>query len=198
MTFLAMDPIRPLRVAVRPRDPALTVRAFAESVLPRLAGDRRIAATTTGEGLVLDCVWQGDFEVAWNMIRGICPSELEWGAPEVQYWTEYVEIEPGTRRQVVLEPRMTVEVRMAQDFAGFVIGELSSRRAMIEAMEDVPGGKIVRAEVPLAELFGYSKCLEQQTGGGAIVSVEFRRYSEAPKGRGPEPDGPAPAALRVA
>ncbi len=82
---------------------------------------------------------------------------------------------------VLLEPMMAVEVETPEDFMGNVVGDLSSRRGMIQGMEDVPGFKVIRAEVPLAEMFGYSTALRSATQGRATYSMEFKHYSEAPK-----------------
>ena len=84
---------------------------------------------------------------------------------------------------VLLEPMMSVEVESPEDFMGNVIGDLSSRRGMIQGMEEIPGGggKAIRAEVPLAEMFGYSTTLRSLSQGRATYSMEFKHYSEAPK-----------------
>jgi elongation factor G len=82
---------------------------------------------------------------------------------------------------VLLEPMMSVEVETPEDFMGNVVGDLSSRRGMIQGMDDLPGMKVVRAEVPLAEMFGYSTALRSATQGRATYSMEFKHYSEAPK-----------------
>jgi elongation factor G len=82
---------------------------------------------------------------------------------------------------VLLEPMMAVEVETPDDFMGNVVGDLSSRRGMIQGMDDSPGMKIVRAEVPLSEMFGYSTALRSATQGRATYSMEFKHYSEAPK-----------------
>jgi elongation factor G len=84
---------------------------------------------------------------------------------------------------VLLEPMMSVEVETPEDFMGNVMGDLSSRRGMIQGMEDIPGGsgKAIRAEVPLAEMFGYSTTLRSLTQGRATYTMEFKHYSEAPK-----------------
>ncbi len=90
----------------------------------------------------------------------------------------------GLRRAnpVLLEPIMAVEVETPEDFMGNVVGDLNSRRGMIQGMEDMPGGgKVVRAEVSLAEMFGYSTTLRSLTQGRATYSMEFKHYSEAPK-----------------
>jgi elongation factor G len=84
---------------------------------------------------------------------------------------------------VLLEPMMSVEVETPEDFMGNVMGDLSGRRGMIQGMEDIPGGggKAVRAEVPLAEMFGYSTTLRSLSQGRATYTMEFKHYSEAPK-----------------
>ena len=83
---------------------------------------------------------------------------------------------------VLLEPMMAVEVETPEDYAGTVMGDLSSRRGMVQGMDDmVGGGKSIRAEVPLAEMFGYATSLRSLTQGRATYSMEFKHYSEAPK-----------------
>jgi elongation factor G len=83
---------------------------------------------------------------------------------------------------VILEPMMAVEVETPEDYAGSVMGDLSSRRGMVQGMDDmVGGGKAIRAEVPLSEMFGYSTTLRSMTQGRATYTMEFKHYSEAPK-----------------
>jgi elongation factor G len=83
---------------------------------------------------------------------------------------------------VLLEPMMAVEVETPEDFMGNVVGDLSSRRGMIQGMDDQTGGiKVVKAEVPLAEMFGYSTTLRSLSQGRATYTMEFKHYSEAPK-----------------
>ncbi len=82
---------------------------------------------------------------------------------------------------VLLEPMMAVEVETPEEFMGNVVGDLSSRRGMIQGMDDVPGMKVIRAEVPLAEMFGYSTALRSATQGRATYTMEFKHYAEAPK-----------------
>ncbi len=82
----------------------------------------------------------------------------------------------------LLEPMMAVEVETPEDYMGNVMGDLSGRRGMVQGMDDLPGGmKAVRAEVPLAEMFGYSTQLRSLTQGRATYSMEFKHYAEAPK-----------------
>ena len=80
----------------------------------------------------------------------------------------------------LLEPIMAVEVVTPEDYMGSVNGDLSSRRGVIQAMEDAPAGKVVRAEVPLAEMFGYATSLRSATQGRATYAMEFKRYAVAP------------------
>jgi elongation factor G len=90
----------------------------------------------------------------------------------------------GMRRAspVLLEPMMSVEVETPEDYAGTVMGDLSSRRGMVQGMEDmVGGGKAIRAEVPLSEMFGYATTLRSLTQGRATYTMEFKHYAEAPK-----------------
>ena len=82
---------------------------------------------------------------------------------------------------VLLEPMMAVEVETPENFVGNVIGDLSSRRGMIQGQEEVAGTMVIKAEVPLAEMFGYSTTLRSATQGRATYTMEFKHYAEAPK-----------------
>ncbi len=82
---------------------------------------------------------------------------------------------------VLLEPMMAVEVETPEEKMGDVMGDLLSRRGIIQGMDDLAGGKVIRAEVPLAEMFGYSTTVRSLTQGRATYSMEFKHYSEAPK-----------------
>lgn len=82
----------------------------------------------------------------------------------------------------LLEPMMAVVVETPEDYMGNVMGDLSGRRGIVQGMDDLPGGiKEVKAEVPLAEMFGYATQLRSLTQGRATYSMEFKHYSEAPK-----------------
>ncbi len=82
----------------------------------------------------------------------------------------------------LLEPMMSVEVETPEEYMGNVMGDLSSRRGIVQGMEDQAGGiKVIKAEVPLAEMFGYATQLRSLTQGRAIYSMEFKHYAEAPK-----------------
>ena len=83
-------------------------------------------------------------------------------------------------KPVILEPIMSVEVVTPEDYMGDVMGDLNRRRGLVQGMEDSPAGKIVRAEVPLAEMFGYSTDLRSATQGRATYTMEFSKYAEAP------------------
>jgi elongation factor G len=82
---------------------------------------------------------------------------------------------------VLLEPIMAVEVEMPEEKMGDVMGDLSSRRGVIQGMEDLAGGKTIKAEVPLGEMFGYSTTVRSLTQGRATYTMEFKHYAEAPK-----------------
>ncbi len=83
---------------------------------------------------------------------------------------------------VLLEPMMAVEVETPEEYTGTVMGDLSSRRGIVQGMDDmIGGGKIIKAEVPLSEMFGYSTDLRSATQGRATYSMEFKHYSEAPR-----------------
>ena len=82
---------------------------------------------------------------------------------------------------ILLEPMMAVEVETPEDYFGDLMGDLSSRRGMIQGMEDNASGKVIRAEVPLAEMFGYSTTMRSLSQGRATYSMEFKHYTEAPR-----------------
>lgn len=88
----------------------------------------------------------------------------------------------GSRKAspVLLEPIMKVEVVTPEDYMGDVVGDLNRRRGVIQGMDDSPSGKVVRCEVPLAEMFGYATDLRSATQGRATYSMEFSKYLEAP------------------
>ena len=82
---------------------------------------------------------------------------------------------------VLLEPLMKVEVVTPEDYMGDVMGDLNRRRGVVSGMEDGVTGKVIRASVPLAEMFGYATDLRSATQGRATYSMEFEKYEEAPK-----------------
>ena len=94
-----------------------------------------------------------------------------------------IALKEGLRRAnpVILEPMMSVEVEMPEEKMGDVMGDLSARRGTIQGMDDLGGGKVIRAEVPLAEMFGYSTTVRSLTQGRATYTMEFKHYAEAPK-----------------
>jgi elongation factor G len=81
----------------------------------------------------------------------------------------------------LLEPIMAVEVETPEEKMGDVMGDLSARRGVIQGMEDLPGSKAIKAEVPLNQMFGYSTQLRSLTQGRATYTMEFKHYAEAPK-----------------
>ena len=82
---------------------------------------------------------------------------------------------------VLLEPVMKVEVVTPEDYMGDVNGDLNRRRGILQGMDESPAGKIIRAEVPLAEMFGYATDLRSMSQGRATYTMEFEKYNEAPK-----------------
>ena len=82
---------------------------------------------------------------------------------------------------VLLEPIMQVEVVTPEDYMGDVMGDLNRRRGLPQGMDDTPSGKTIRAEVPLAEMFGYSTDLRSMSQGRAVYSMEFKKYSQVPQ-----------------
>lgn len=191
-----MDYVKPLRSLVRPRGPVFAER-LATEWLPLFEGSPSIDASPTSDGLLIRCIWYGDLDDASHKLRAAFDGDLTWSEPQIEYRTETVSTPTGATRQITLEPLMTVEVEAPEDVAGTVMGELSSRRGMIQAIADVPRGKLIKAEVPLSELKGYAHSLRSSTGSRATVAVQFSKYSEAPRGQGPWPDEPASAALRA-
>jgi elongation factor G len=92
-------------------------------------------------------------------------------------------LKEGVRKAdpALLEPMMDVEVRTPEEYMGDVIGDLNSRRGMIQSMEDASGVKVVRALVPLSEMFGYVGDLRSKTQGRAVYSMQFDSYAEVPR-----------------
>ena len=92
-------------------------------------------------------------------------------------------IKEGLRKSgaIILEPMMEVEVNTPEDFMGDVMGDLSSRRGHIEGMEPRGGAQVIRAKVPLSEMFGYSTDLRSRTQGRAVYSMQFKAYEQVPK-----------------
>jgi len=82
---------------------------------------------------------------------------------------------------IILEPMMSVEVETPEEYMGDVMGDLSSRRGIIQGMDDNATGKVLRLEVPLAEMFGYSTTVRSLSQGRATYSMEFKHYAEAPR-----------------
>ena len=85
-----------------------------------------------------------------------------------------------TADPVLLEPIMKVEVVTPEDYLGAVTGDLNRRRGMLQGTEDSPAGKIIRAEVPLSEMFGYATDLRSSTQGRATYTMEFGKYNQVP------------------
>ena len=85
-----------------------------------------------------------------------------------------------TANPVLLEPIMKIEVVTPEEYMGEVVGDINRRRGIIHGMEDVPAGKVVECEVPLAEMFGYATDLRSATQGRATYSMQFEKYNEAP------------------
>jgi len=81
---------------------------------------------------------------------------------------------------VLLEPVMKVEVVTPEEYQGDILGDLSRRRGMIQDGDETPAGKVIRAEVPLGEMFGYATSMRSMTQGRASFSMEFTKYAEAP------------------
>jgi elongation factor G len=83
-------------------------------------------------------------------------------------------------KPVLLEPIMMVEVETPEDYMGDVVGDLNRRRGIITGLDDNPAGKLIRADVPLAQMFGYSTDLRSATQGRATYTMEFSKYQQVP------------------
>ena len=81
---------------------------------------------------------------------------------------------------VLMEPMMAVEVVTPEEYMGDVMGDLNRRRGLVQGMEDSTSGKVIRAQVPLAEMFGYATDLRSATQGRATYTMEFSEYAETP------------------
>lgn len=112
----------------------------------------------------------------YGSFHDVDSSEHAFKAAGIQAFKE------GARRAKpqILEPLMAVEVVTPEEYMGSVNGDLSSRRGIIQEMEDSPGGKVIKAEVPLSEMFGYATALRSATQGRATYTMEFRKYAPAP------------------
>jgi elongation factor G len=82
---------------------------------------------------------------------------------------------------VLLEPIMKVEVVVPEEYMGDVMGDINSRRGRVEGMESRSGGQVIRAMVPLAEMFGYVNTLRSRTQGRGVFTMVFDHYEEVPK-----------------
>ena len=87
---------------------------------------------------------------------------------------------------VLLEPIMKVEIVTPEDYLGDVMGDVSRRRGILQGQDDTPAGKVIRAMVPLGEMFGYATTLRSMSQGRAVYSMEFAHYEEVPKAKADE------------
>ena len=167
---------------------AFSQRAFAQEAAGLVQANCRINARVEETGLVLEGIGELDLEKATETLYERYGRHLHVGKPAIKY----------IRKDGMLhEPYMSVVVITPADFIGFVVGDLSARRGLVATMEDAGQMKEVRAEVPLAEMFGYSTALRAHTLGQARYEIDFLEYRSAPRG----PDGPGPggaAAMRSA
>ena len=121
-----------------------------------------------------------------HVFRRLGPILAAVGKPVAQMMHAYgslkaAETSSGASLGDLLEPVMAVEVRTPEDYMGDVIGDINSRRGHIQAMEDAAGAKVVRALVPLSEMFGYVGDLRSKTQGRANYSMQFDSYAEVPR-----------------
>jgi Elongation factor G C-terminus len=189
-----MSAERPLEVTVKPKNSPVPV--FASQAVTLFDQNDRIAARAADDGLVLSAVWYADLDVAWKLISSRFSEELLWSEPRILYRDEIVE-SGGRRRRIVLEPILSVEAHAPADYIGSVIGDLSARRGILTGQKEVEEGYVVSAEVPLAELRGYTIVLDQLTSGRGAAHAKFLRYDKRPPHVGPPDDEPMAAALRA-
>ncbi len=122
-------------------------------------------------------------DVKVTMFDGSCRDSRELDSSEIAFEVAgAIAFKDGVRKAgpKLLEPIMSVEVVTPEDYMGDVNGDLSRRRGVLQGLEDSPAGKIVRAEVPLAEMFGYATLLRSMSQGRATYTMEFSQYAEVP------------------
>jgi hypothetical protein len=189
-----MDSIKPLEAFARPRHGAFAPGLLADAA--RQLDPARVAISALDGGVHVRCIWYGDLDAVYEALRAHGAGDLLWDEPKIEYRTEHVPL-PTTRREIILEPVMLTTVAAPQDFMGSVLGDLSGRRGLIVGMGDQDERtKTAAAEVPLAELRGYSETLKRLTDGRGVVTVEFKHFAEAPRDD-PDPREPMSVALRA-
>ena len=184
----------PLEVFVRPKQRQIGRAFTAHAAI--FEGDGRIHAIAMPDGILIGCIWFPDLDVAAQRLQSQFPDEWIWSEPIVQL--QHKSVDSGGRlREIVLEPILAVIVTTPPDFVGNVIGDLSSRRALITGQTEVDGWFQITAEAPLAELARYAGELSRFTEGKATASATFLKYQQRPTQIGPPPDEPMSAALRA-
>ena len=176
------DKVLPLQTTVGPQAPAIH---FANAVVAAFKALERLAAEVSDGVVVVSAVWEPDLETAADLIKRTFPGEVRWGETQVLY-----RFEPQ-----VLEPILHVEVRTPAYYVGNIIGDLMSRRGLMLGQDDRGEYLLIAADVPLAQLFGYRKCLDAMTAGKGEATAEFARYAPAPPWF--DPNEPAAMALRA-
>ena len=142
-------------------------------------GDLDIAYALGNDGLL---TWyentSGD-GTAWGF-HAVDSSEAAFKSAARIALKKAVEEDAAKLRPVILEPIMSVRIVVPQSYMGDVMGDLNRRRGLPQGMDDSPSGKVIRAEVPLAEMFGYATDLRSRTQGRANYSMQFHSYQEVP------------------
>ncbi len=172
-----MEPVYPLEQLVQLKH-AFSQRKFAEEASALVPATDRIRSRVRDDGLLLEGIGELDLETAIDSLIERYKQRVVVGRPVIRY----------IREPELLEPYMRMEVRTRPDFMGTVVGDLSARRGWIRGLEDAEDYKIIRAEVPLSELFGYSAWLRGTTRSTATFQLsflEYRPYSSWPDGPGP-------------
>ena len=169
---------------IEPQEPA---RASSSSTPSRAAGAARIhSGGREGRRRSADCGRAGRLSGGRREghAASSVPTTMSTRTKTRSRWPRRWRSRMAARKAspVILEPMMAVEVETPEDYAGNVMGDLSSRRGMVQGMDDmVGGGKVIKAEVPLSEMFGYSTTLRSMTQGRATYTMEFKHYAEAPR-----------------
>jgi hypothetical protein len=191
-----MDDKKPLKISVRPTNRTLAPD-FAKHASPVLSADDRFQTSVTDQGLLISCLWYRDLNAAFDLLDRHGFEKLLWGDPSIAFKFETVVVS-GRTREIVLEPILLVEVESPPEFIGNVIGDLSSRRALITGQRVLEGGAIVvSAEAPLSELRRYDEDLANITVKSGSASASFLKYDRRWGFPGPPPDEPMSAALRA-
>ena len=181
-----MDKVYPIKVTVNAKGERFPLK-FAEGAASYLEESERLSFEVTSEGLILKGIWDLDLELAIYELSRKIGKTLE----NSDYTIEYIE---GER---TLEPVMTVGVITPEEYMGDVMGSLNRRRGLVDSMDEVEEGKLIKARVPLSELLGYRSELQKLAPRDWIVMVDFYSYEPTQGPEEPDPNEPASKTLRA-